>query len=111
MQPRSTRPIRVGTRGSRLALAQTALAIAALENANTGIMFETVVVRTRGDRNRAAPVAQLGVGVYVKELEEELENGNIDMAAHSLKDMTSELAQGFHLAAILRPTEAIRETY
>ena len=102
MQPRSTRSIRVGTRGSRLALAQTALAIAALENANPGIAFETVVVRTRGDRNRVAAVAQLGVGVFVKELEEELENGSIDMAAHSLKDMTSELAPGFQLAAILR---------
>ena len=102
MQPQSTRPVRVGTRGSRLALAQTALAIAALENANPGIAFETVVVRTRGDRNRVAAVAQLGVGVFVKELEEELENGSIDMAAHSLKDMTSELAPGFHLAAVLR---------
>ena len=102
MQPQSTRPVRVGTRGSRLALAQTALAIAALENTNPGIAFEAVVVRTRGDRNRVAAVAQLGVGVFVKELEEELENGRIDMAAHSLKDMTSELAPGFHLAAVLR---------
>ena len=102
MQPQSTRSVRVGTRGSRLALAQTALAIAALENANPGKAFEAVVVRTRGDRNRVAAVAQLGVGVFVKELEEELENGSIDMAAHSLKDMTSELAPGFHLAAVLR---------
>ena len=101
MQAPSKRTIRVGTRGSRLALAQTALAIAALENANPGIEFEAVVVSTRGDRNRAAAVAQLGVGVFVKELEEELERGNIDMAAHSLKDMTSELTPGFHLAAVL----------
>ena len=101
MQARSNRTIRVGTRGSRLALAQTALAIAALETANPGIGFEAVVVSTRGDRNRAAAVAQLGVGVFVKELEEELESGNVDMAAHSLKDMTSELAPGFHLAAVL----------
>ncbi len=91
----------MGTRGSRLALAQTAIAIAALETANPGIEFEAVVVSTRGDRNRVAAVAQLGVGVFVKELEEELESGNIDMAAHSLKDMTSELAPGFHLASVL----------
>ena len=102
MQSRSTRSVRVGTRGSRLALAQTALAIAALETANPGVAFETVIVTTRGDRNRVAAVAQLGVGVYVKELEEELENGGIDMAAHSLKDMTSELTPGFHLAAVLK---------
>ena len=101
MQARSNKTIRVGTRGSRLALAQTALAIAALERANPGIEFEAVVVSTRGDRNRAAAVAQLGVGVFVKEIEEGLECGNIDMAAHSLKDMTSELAPGFHLAAVL----------
>ena len=101
MQARSNKTIRVGTRGSRLALAQTALAIAALERANPGIEFEAVVVSTRGDRNRAAAVAQLGVGVFVKEIEEELESGNIDMAAHSLKDMTSELAPGFNLAAVL----------
>lgn len=102
MQARSKMTIRVGTRGSRLALAQTALAIAALENANPGIEFAAVVVSTRGDRNRAAAVAQLGVGVFVKELEDELESGNVDMAAHSLKDMTSELAPGFHLAAVLK---------
>ena len=102
MQAPSNRTIRVGTRGSRLALAQTALAIAALEKANPGIEFAAVVVSTRGDRNRAAAVAQLGVGVFVKELEEELESCNIDMAAHSLKDMTSELAPGFHLAAVLK---------
>lgn len=101
MQARSKRPIRVGTRGSRLARAQTALVIAALEKANPGIKFQAVVVSTRGDRNRAAAVSQLGVGVFVKELEEELENGNIDMAAHSLKDMTSQLAPGFQLAAVL----------
>ena len=101
MQARSKKTIRVGTRGSRLALAQTAIAISALETANPGVEFEAVVVSTRGDRNRAAAVAQLGVGVYVKEIEEELESGNIDMAAHSLKDMTSELGSGFHLAAVL----------
>ena len=101
MQARSNKTIRVGTRGSGLALAQTTIAIAALERANPGIEFEAVVVSTRGDRNRAAAVAQLGVGVFVKEIEEELESGNIDMAAHSLKDMTSELAPGFHLAAVL----------
>ncbi len=101
MQTLPNKPVRVGTRGSRLALAQTALAIAALEKANPGIEFQAAVVTTRGDRNRAAAVAQLGVGVFVKELEEQLESGNIDVAAHSLKDMTSELAQGFHLAAVL----------
>ena len=101
MPIRPNRPIRLGTRGSRLALAQTALAIAALEKANPGTEFQTVVVTTRGDRNRAAAVAQLGVGVFVKELEDQLDCGNIDMAAHSLKDMTSELAPGFHLTAVL----------
>lgn len=82
-------------------MAQTGLAIAALEKANPGTEFQAVVVTTRGDRNRAAAVAQLGVGVFVKELEEQLEDGSIDMAAHSLKDMTSELAPGFHLAAVM----------
>ncbi len=101
MPIRPTRPVRLGTRGSRLALAQTGLAIAALEKANPGTEFQAVVVTTRGDRNRAAAVAQLGVGVFVKELEEQLEDGSIDMAAHSLKDMTSELAPGFHLAAVM----------
>ena len=102
MQTSPNRPVRVGTRGSRLALAQTALAIAALEKTSPGTEFQAVVVTTRGDKNRAAAVAQLGVGVFVKELEDELQRGNIDMAAHSLKDMTSELTPGFHLAAVLR---------
>ncbi len=101
MPSRSHHAVRVGTRGSRLALAQAELAIDALQRANPGIEFQSVSVRTRGDRNRSVSVSALGVGVYVKELEDALSDGRIDAAVHSLKDMTSELTPGFRLAAVL----------
>ncbi len=95
------RIVRVGTRGSRLALAQAAQVIDALSRCNRGVEFKAVVIRTLGDRNRSASVSSLGVGVYVKEIEDALERGEIDVATHSLKDLTSEMTPGFLLAAVL----------
>ncbi|MEX0763404.1 MAG: hydroxymethylbilane synthase [Dehalococcoidia bacterium] len=92
--------IRVGTRGSRLALTQTAIVIEALRTAHPNVEFEPVVVKTQGDSNRSASISSLGVGVFVKALEDALEDGRIDMAVHSLKDLTSVMPPGFRLAAV-----------
>lgn len=85
--------LRVGTRGSRLALAQAALATRALPD------VELVVITTRGDENDA-PLATLGDGVFVRAVEEALRRGEIDLAVHSLKDLPTEEADDLVIAAI-----------
>ena len=80
--------IRVGTRGSRLALTQAERAADRLRG--PGIEIALVPITTAGDRDRTKPFGQIGErGVFVKELEEALLDGRIDAAVHSAKDMTS----------------------
>lgn len=93
--------MRVGTRGSRLALIQTDLTLSALRAAHPDLRFEVVTVTTQGDANRAAPLAGMGLGVFVKEIERRLETGEIDMAVHSLKDMPTALPDGMAIGAVL----------
>ena len=99
-----SKTIRVGTRGSDLALAQADLVIASLQKANPETRFEREIIRTRGDRNQSASIADLsvtaGYGVFVAELETALGRGEIDIAVHSLKDMPSTLSAGFEIAAV-----------
>jgi hydroxymethylbilane synthase len=90
--------LRVGTRGSALALAQARAVVAAL--ATRGIEGEVVVIRTEGDRLGEAPVAGLGgKGLFVGEIEAALADGRIDLAVHSLKDVPGALAPGLALVA------------
>ena len=93
--------VRVGTRGSRLALIQTELTLAILREAHPNVNFEVVTVTTQGDANQTAPLAGMGLGVFVKEIERRLETGEIDMAVHSLKDMPTVLPSGMALGAVL----------
>ena len=93
--------VRVGTRGSRLALIQTELTLAVLRHAHPDVLFEVVTVTTQGDANQTAPLAGMGLGVFVKEIERRLETGEIDMAVHSLKDMPTVLPDGMALGAVL----------
>ena len=93
--------VRVGTRGSRLALIQTELTLAVLREAHPNVNFEVVTVTTQGDANQTAPLAGMGLGVFVKEIERRLETGEIDMAVHSLKDMPTVLPPGMALGAVL----------
>ena len=93
--------VRVGTRGSRLALIQTDLTLAILQAAFPDVSFEVVTVTTQGDANQTAPLAGMGLGVFVKEIERRLEAGDIDMAVHSLKDMPTVLPAGMTIGAVL----------
>ena len=95
------KPVRIGTRGSRLALVQAGIVAGALRAAHPGVQFEVVTITTKGDANRTAPVAAIGVGVFVKELEAALEDGRIDLAVHSAKDLPSTLPGGSVIAAVL----------
>jgi hydroxymethylbilane synthase len=93
--------IRVGTRGSRLALTQTGQVMEALQAHHPHIEFEAVVIKTTGDMRQGVPFAEVGTkGMFVKEIEEALLRGNVDFAVHSLKDMPAELAPGLSLAAV-----------
>ncbi len=96
------RTIRVGTRGSRLALAQTAIVVDALRSAHPDVIFEVVTISTKGDANTTAPISAIGVGVFVKELESALTDGRVDVAVHSAKDMPADLPDGFAIAAVLK---------
>ncbi len=97
----ANRPIRVGSRGSPLALIQDDEAIALLKAHHRGLEFEVVVVRTSGDANQTAPLAGMGLGIFVSELEERLLSGELDLAVHSLKDMPTKLPDGLTLGAVL----------
>src|SRR5213592_2130381 len=92
--------IRVGSRGSRLALTQAARAAARLRA--PGIEIALVPITTAGDRDRTRPFGEIGArGVFVKELEEALLDGRIDVAVHSAKDMTSTDTDGLVVGAYL----------
>jgi hydroxymethylbilane synthase len=94
-------PLVVGTRGSRLAMAQTHLVVDALRAANPDLDIEVRTIRTEGDRDTRTSLAELGGrGVFVKELEEALLMGEIDIAVHSLKDVPPELPLGLVIAAV-----------
>ena len=99
--PPSSRHIRLGSRGSVLALWQVRWVAEALQRHHPGITTEIVVIKTMGDRNRRDPLSQLGAkGLFVKELEEALLRQEIDVAVHSMKDMPTELPAGLHTCCI-----------
>ncbi len=91
--------IRIGTRGSRLALEQTELVKKRLEEYYPEHEYEIVVIKTKGDIVQDRPLSQLGSkGVFVKEIEEQLCQGDIDLAVHSMKDMPSNCAEGLSVS-------------
>jgi hydroxymethylbilane synthase len=92
--------LRVGTRGSRLALTQAEQAAERLRR--PGVEIALVPITTAGDRDRTRPFGEIGErGVFVKELEEALLAGRIDVAVHSAKDMTSSDVAGLVVGAYL----------
>ena len=99
---RRNRPFAIGTRGSALALAQTSLVEAELRRHHPGLEISVVTITTRGDVLADRPLADLGRGVFVGEIEAALLSGAIDLAVHSAKDLPSELPQGLALAAFPR---------
>ena len=103
----TARTLVVGSRGSRLALRQTELVLAALHTVHPDLRLRLLEVRTTGDRRRDVSLARLGgLGVFVKELERALLAGRIDLAVHSLKDMPTEETAGLALAAVTAREDA-----
>jgi hydroxymethylbilane synthase len=90
----------IGTRGSRLALAQTRLVLDALRATHPAARFEVREIATQGDRD-AKPLSEIGgQGVFTKAIEDALLRGEIDIAVHSMKDLPPRLAEGLAIAAV-----------
>src|SRR5947207_812301 len=99
-----SRSIIIATRGSALALAQSNMMKAACEKAMLGRAFELKIIKTTGDKMQTAsmmklPANQSTKGLFTKELEVALLNGEADLAVHSLKDLPTELPEGLILGA------------
>ena len=99
----SKKTVKIGTRGSRLALWQAEWVKAELESKWPHITVELVKIKTTGDKILDSPLAKIGgKGLFVKEIEEALLSGRVDLAVHSMKDVPTVLPEGLHLKAITR---------
>jgi hydroxymethylbilane synthase len=95
------RKIRIGSRPSKLALAQASIVRERLTKQIPGIEIEIIEIRTSGDKMTSASLADVGgKGLFIKELEQALAAGTIDAAVHSMKDLPAVLPQEFRLAAV-----------
>ena len=98
--------MRLGTRGSALALKQADIVSSLLSK--QGIDIQQVIINSSGDQSRA-PISQIGGrGIFIKELEQALLEGTIDFAVHSFKDMTSKMPSELVISAVLSP-EAVHD--
>ncbi len=95
--------VKIGTRRSPLALWQANSVKASLEKRFSSLRVELVGIKTQGDKILDVPLAKVGgKGLFVKEIEEALLRGEVDLAVHSMKDVPTDLPSGLHLAAILK---------
>lgn len=99
----SKKGLKIGTRGSKLALFQANWVKDRLIEKYPNLQVTLIQIKTTGDKIQDAPLAKIGgKGLFVKELEEALLRKNIDLAVHSIKDVPTELPEGLHLGAITR---------
>lgn len=99
--------IRIGTRGSKLALRQAALVQEALGKIDSHLATELVILHTRGDKIQDRPLYEIGEkGVFASEFEQALLHGEIDLAIHSAKDLPMQLADGLTICATPKRADA-----
>jgi hydroxymethylbilane synthase len=111
--PSPDRPLRIGTRGSPLALAQAHETRARLMSAHSlpEEAFEVIVIKTTGDRVQDRPLSELGgKGLFTKEIEEAMLADAIDIAVHSMKDMPTDQPDGLAITTLL-PREDVRDAF
>jgi hydroxymethylbilane synthase len=95
--------LRIGTRGSQLALYQANWVKEKLVQTHPHLKVTLITIKTTGDKIQDAPLAKIGgKGLFVKEIEEALIQGRIDLAVHSIKDVPTELPKSLHLSAITK---------
>jgi hydroxymethylbilane synthase len=92
--------VRVGTRGSRLALAQTEIALAALRRANASTQFKVITISTKGDVDKRPLFTMDEKGIFEKEVNDAVKAGDVEFAVHSLKDVPSDLSPELLVASI-----------
>lgn len=93
--------LRIGTRGSLLALTQSGFIKRALEELWPGLRVDLTIIKTTGDRIQDVPLAKVGgKGLFVKEIEDALLAGDVDLAVHSMKDVPAELPGGLEIGAV-----------
>ncbi len=103
--------VRLGSRGSPLALWQTRTIAEALQAHHPDLQTEIVIIRTEGDRNWRDPLSMIGGrGVFVREIEAALLRGDIDIAVHSMKDMPTEQPSELHFPVVPARGE-VRDAY
>jgi hydroxymethylbilane synthase len=103
--------IKIGTRGSALALTQSRWVQAQLEERHPDCRVELVIIKTSGDILHEVPLAQVGgKGLFIKEIEEALLSGGVDLAVHSLKDMPAQIPARLILGAV-PPREDYRDAF
>jgi len=91
--------LKIGTRGSALALVQARWVAKEIESNNEGVEVELVIIKVQGDRDKHSALNKFaGKGIFTKEIEDALLAGDIDLAVHSLKDLPTELPKGLKLA-------------
>lgn len=101
--------VKVGTRGSKLALTQTNWVVDQLRANNPGVEFEVEIIKTKGDMIQNIPLDKIGdKGLFTKEIEFKLLDGSIDLAVHSMKDMPSKLPEGLKFS-YTPPREDMRD--
>ena len=101
LRPLMARRLKIGTRGSKLALWQANWVKQALEAALPSEKVDLVIIKTKGDKITDVPLAQVGgSALFVKELEQALQDERIDIAVHSMKDMPSAIAGGLRIGAV-----------
>jgi len=97
----TNRPIRIGTRGSRLARWQANWVADRLREHHPGLQVELVEIKTQGDRDRNSPLTAIGgIGLFTKEIERVVRDGSVDLAVHSLKDLPTREPADLVLAAV-----------
>ena len=101
VEPDTKRTVRIGTRASQLAMWQANWVKDQLEGRNEGLEALLIRIKTSGDKIRDVPLAQVGgKGLFVKEIEEALLDGRIDLAVHSMKDVPTEIPDGLQVNII-----------
>jgi hydroxymethylbilane synthase len=99
--------VRIGTRGSHLALWQAGWVADRLRRAHPGLEVELVEIKTQGDREKNSPLAAIGgMGLFTKEIQRALADGTVDVAVHSLKDLPTQGPAGLILGAVPPREEA-----
>ncbi|MEW5925455.1 MAG: hydroxymethylbilane synthase, partial [Candidatus Zixiibacteriota bacterium] len=101
MVKKSKKIYKIGTRGSKLALAQTTQVMEYLKKLHPDVDFKIEIIKTEGDQDATTALDRMGgVGVFTRKIEQELLDGNIDLAVHSAKDLPSVMTDGLEIGAV-----------